>query len=260
MPLNLEGSGRIGGLTDPASDSDAARKSFVETGYRFVGTRTFTSDGTFSKSDPFGDSSLDGALMRAIRVRVQAGGGGGGGAAATTSLQMSSASGGQGGNYAEAFITNIAGLSASESVTVGLGGAGGAAGNNSGAAGGVSSFGTLVTANGGREGIGSAAGAFPRIRTSHAAEQGTSGADVAYVGRAGFPGWAVDGLFIAGNGGYSFLAPESQTTLGGNTSSRNGPAGIVPGGGGSGGGNGPDRTAVFGGNGAAGIVIVEVYA
>jgi hypothetical protein len=30
MPLNLEGSGRIRGLTDPALDSDAARKKFVE--------------------------------------------------------------------------------------------------------------------------------------------------------------------------------------------------------------------------------------
>jgi hypothetical protein len=30
MPLNIEGTGRIGGLTDPAADSDAARKKFVE--------------------------------------------------------------------------------------------------------------------------------------------------------------------------------------------------------------------------------------
>ena len=30
MPLNIEGSGRIRGLTDPALDSDAARKKFVE--------------------------------------------------------------------------------------------------------------------------------------------------------------------------------------------------------------------------------------
>ena len=30
MPLNIEGAGKITGLTDPAADSDAARKKFVE--------------------------------------------------------------------------------------------------------------------------------------------------------------------------------------------------------------------------------------
>jgi hypothetical protein len=92
--------------------------------YRFVTTVYFTSSGTFTKADyPW---------LRAIRVKCQGGGGGGGGAATTGVGQQAISSGGAGGAYAESFITNIAGLDASVTVTRGAGGTGGAAGNNAG--------------------------------------------------------------------------------------------------------------------------------
>jgi hypothetical protein len=49
-------------------------------GYRYVGTRYFTSSGTFAKADPLGTGDVG---CRAVRVRAVGGGGGGGGAAAT---------------------------------------------------------------------------------------------------------------------------------------------------------------------------------
>jgi hypothetical protein len=252
--------GQLGGLDDINFSSLTAGDKLVFdgtnwvnlTGYVLVDTVYFTSNGTFTKATyPW---------LRAIRVKCQGGGGGGGGAAATTSTQMSVASAAQGGNYAETFLTNISGLSASVTVTVGLGGSGGTAGNNDGNAGGTSSFASLITAGGGREGIGGAAGTPPRSRTSNASDTTTSGGSFVSVGAAGDPGWAVDALFIPGNGGSSFLGVYSQRTIGGNANSRQGPPGLLFGGGGSGGGNGKDQLAVAGGTGAAGIVILELFA
>jgi hypothetical protein len=114
-------------------------------GFQYVGTRYYTSSGTFAKADPFGDSSFDGAKLRAIRVRMVGGGGGGGGAQATSSTQTSPAISGGGGAYAESFITDIASLATSVTVTRGDGGAGGS-GSGSGSTGGASSFGALVSA------------------------------------------------------------------------------------------------------------------
>ena len=99
--------------------------------YNLVQTVYFTSSGTFSKgSYPW---------LRAIKVKVQGGGGGGAGSGSNGH------GGGAGGGsaYAESFITDIAGLDSSVTVTRGAGGAGGAAGNNNGVSGGQTSFGAL---------------------------------------------------------------------------------------------------------------------
>jgi hypothetical protein len=117
-------------------------------GFQYVGTRYYTSSGTFAKADPFGDSSFDGAKMRAIRVRVQAGGGGAAGCGTTGAGQVDIAESGGAGGYAESFITDIAGLGTSVTVTRGDGGAGGT-GAAVGSVGGSSSFGTAVVAAGG---------------------------------------------------------------------------------------------------------------
>ena len=115
---------------------------YLTGGYLYAGTIYYTSSGNFVKADPFGTGNIG---LRAIRVRCVGAGGGGGG----SGTDKRGASGGGGGGYAESFITDIAGLDASVTVTRGAGGAGGAAGNNNGSAGGASSFGSLVIAAGG---------------------------------------------------------------------------------------------------------------
>ena len=78
----------------------------LNTGYRYHSTVYFTSSGSFTKATyPW---------LRAIRVRMVGGGGAGAGCATTGASTVSVSSGGQGGNYAEKWITDIAGLSAAK--------------------------------------------------------------------------------------------------------------------------------------------------
>jgi hypothetical protein len=126
---------------------------YLTGGFLYAGTRYFFSDGSFAKADPLltGDIGL-----RAIRVRLVGGGGGGGGSASTGGGQVSMGGCGGGAGYAEKLITNIAGLSTSETITRGSGGNGGSPGDNAGSAGGSSTaFGS--TADGGGGGAGGAA-------------------------------------------------------------------------------------------------------
>jgi hypothetical protein len=214
----------------------------------------FTSSGTFTKASyPW---------LRAIKVKVQGGGGGGGGASATTAGQLSIGGAGGGGAYAESFITNIVGLDASITVTRGAGGTGGTAGNNNGTAGGASSFGALVSANGGNFGEG---------RIAQSASAGNSGP-------SGFlQSTATGNLVVAGSGGVPRIftytgdplrasAPSGGGSfLGGFGDARNtngnGFSNNSLGGGASGGFNAESQvTDRTGGNGGNGIVIVELYA
>jgi hypothetical protein len=222
-------------------------------GYLFKQTLYFFSNGTFAKASyPW---------LRAIRVRVQGAGGGGGGSATTGSSQFAAGGGGGGGAYAEAFITNIAGLDSSVTVTRGAGGTGGAI-NGTGGSGGASSFGALVSANGGGpgtpgEGAGTAALAFGN---SGAGSSTTSGADFAVSGSFGTPGFVrASNRGYRGHGGQSFLStPTNQQLVG---SSFPGDTGSLYGGGG-GGAVTPtsSTTGNVGGAGGNGIVIVELYA
>jgi hypothetical protein len=221
-------------------------------GFRFVETLYFTSSGTFTKATyPW---------LRAIRVKCQGAGGGGTGAGTTGAGQVSGGGGGGGGAYAESFITDIAGLDASVTVTRGGGGAGGAAGNNPGSTGGASSFGSIVSANGGDGG-----------------GTGQSSIPVEAFGSGGSGGSAATGnLVFSGGGGYAFFATATNriypgfgggSYLGGNQNgfvvadSGAGSSGQLYGGGGRSARNVPsDATARVGGAGGNGIVIVELYA
>jgi hypothetical protein len=217
-------------------------------GLVLVGTRYYTSDGTFDKADPFDDGSFDGSLMRAIRVRLAGAGGGSGGAATANRISA----GGGGGAYAEKFITDIAGLSASESVTVGLGGTAGADTDGAGGNGGSSSaFG--VTAGGGT-------GGEPTSGSFGESAGGTAtGADFSVAGGEG-------GTRLTGVGTTVFQTASGGGSLLGN------PAVVRPGAAnqagrvGSGFGTGAmgamfiSTTTQFGAAGRPGVVIVEVYA
>jgi hypothetical protein len=230
-------------LNDNFDDLDGRVDTVETTGYRFAGTKYYFSDGSFAKADPLGTGDIG---LRAIRVRMVGGGGGGGGLAGTTD---SSRSGGGGGGYSELFITNIAALDASVTVTRAAGGAGVSdAPGNAGAA--SSGFG--MTANGGAGG-----GASRGVGGS------ASGGDINRSGGAGGQGFAFGSAFseqVAGFGGGSHFAQSTLQAYPAPNTSLAGAAGLAHGGGGAAAvsrGNSGDARA--GGNGANGIVIVDCY-
>jgi hypothetical protein len=223
-------------------------------GYVFVETVYFTSSGTFSKATyPW---------LRAIRVKMVGGGGGSGGNTATGANQVSAGSSGGGGGYAEKFITDIAGLSSSETITRGAGGAAGAAGANNGSAGGSSSaFG--VTANGGGGGGGAGVLAVVDFFPTTAAGGSGSGADLVVPGGPSLCAVAVNAnRVIPSASGGSFLASGLSLSVADfGTGERPAVAGNFPGGGAVGPAkaqnSSTNRAGAAGGN---GIVIVELYA
>jgi hypothetical protein len=231
-----------------ADSGEATGIKWSQPGYTYVQTVYFTSSGTFTKATyPW---------LRAVKVGVQGGGGGGAYASATGAGQVSGGGGGGGGAYTESFIL-ASSLAASETVTIGLGGAGGASGN--GGTGGTSQFGTLVTAGGGSGGgFAAATSSFP-VGTLAGVGGTTGTGDVRFEGSGGSSALllanAANGCF-GGAGGNSYLgggAAERRYTLDADT-------GKQYGGGGGGAANIASGTAKSGGNGADGIVIVELYA
>jgi hypothetical protein len=228
-------------------------------GYLYVGTRYYTSSGTFAKADPFGDSSFDGAKLRAIRVRCVGGGGGGNGVGATSGTEAGAGGGGAGGNYCESFITDVAGLPSSVTVTRGAGGSGGV-GSANGANGGDSSFDALVVARGGRGASFCQVGAVGIAIAVGADAQLTGNVGQLVVIGGDGVGTAPSNLstVVGGKGGGTFLAGSRRgiPTLGG---SETGLAGQLPGGGGSGAANAASQTSKNGGAGANGIVIIDVF-
>jgi hypothetical protein len=223
--------------------------------YRFVETVYFTSSGTFTKATyPW---------LRAIRVKCVGAGGGGGGAASTAGSQAAEGGGGGGGAYAESFITNIAGLDASVTITRGGAGAGGSAGANNGSTGGNSSFGASVIAVGGGGGGGCPAGAV----NTQVGNSGTGGlrtsstGDLTISGQRGEIKIPQNAVTVYGGYGGKSLLSNSQSPSASIGSGGAGDTGVLYGGGGGGGFNSASNaTARAGGNGANGIVIVELYA
>jgi hypothetical protein len=248
--------GTAGQLLAKVDSTDYNTAWVTQEGYRIAQTLYYTSSGTFTKATyPW---------LRAIRVKCQGAGGGGGGARLSTGSDVSAGGGGAGGGCAESFITNIAGLDASVTVTRGGGGAGGS-GDAAGSAGGNSSFGDAVIGNGGGGGA-----RVSRVALMQSVDGGNGGGgtgDVVFVGSGAGAGLA---CFISGqtnsgstgvtggNGGGSFLGggARSRSSAGG------GAGGGLYGGGGSGACANIFNTTVdfAGGNGANGIVIVELYA
>jgi hypothetical protein len=115
---------------------------------RAVDVQTFTGNGTWTKPD-------NGLWTEVVCI----GGGGGGGSGAKTAATSGGGGGGMGGAVSKQGFPTSA-LGATETVTVGAGGAGGAAvsaattAGNDGTVGGVSSFGSKLTADGGPFGPG----------------------------------------------------------------------------------------------------------
>ena len=211
-------------------------------GYSYKQTVTFTANGTFTKASY--------SWLRAVRVKC-VGGGGASGAAIGAGTGQSQSAGGGGGAYAESFIL-VGSLGTSETVTVGTAGVGGAL---DGGDGGNSSFGTLVVAEGGKGG--------ERMTSS-------TGTQVAVSGVGGLASASTGDIKISGSDGtngrtlsgvVTYTADGGGSQMAGSTRSRStagtGQAGKSYGGGAS--GAVATATTNNGGNGAAGIVIVELY-
>lgn len=236
----------LGPIEDRVDDLEAAVVP-LSTAYLPRQVLYYTANGTFKKADyPW---------LRAIRVRVQGGGGGGGGAAAT-SVNFSVGTGGGGGGYAESFITDIASLAATVTVTRGAGGT--AAAGGTGGTGGASSFGALVAAGGGAGGGTKPANVYAPYVSGGLGGVGTAG-DFLSRGSGGGVATGYSDLGASGAGGGSMLGgggPAQGQGSGGMV----GVAGGNYGGGGSGAYNSTSQSARAGGVGAPGIVIVELYA
>jgi hypothetical protein len=241
-------------LNDNFNNLDGRVDTVETSGFRFAGTRYYTSDGTFDKSDPLGTGDIG---LRAIRVEVMGAGGGGGG----SDVNSLPASAGGGGGYARSFITDIAGLADSVNVTRGAGGTAGA-NNGAGGAGGVSSFGAVVSANGGSGG-GAGAAQVPAVSAyssgrSTRTTTGTGDLVIAGAGSDTTLTFTTFNVIPGANSGGSVLSPGiigGATVTGGN-----GAAGAGFGVGGAAGLNAFNQgTERSGGAGSPGLVIVDIF-
>jgi hypothetical protein len=215
---------------------------YLAGGYLYEQTVYYTSSGTFVKADYPG--------LRAIRVRCQ-GAGASGGVRSFVATNDNGAGGG-GGGYAESFITNIAGLDASVTVTRGAGGAAvtrsteGATNSNAGA---NSSFGALV--------IGVGGGATSDNAIIGGPGSGGTG-DIVFSGADGASG-SSGNTSAAGSGGSSHLGGGGTGGRGAASASSNGVNGTIYGGGGGGSTSHSSTSSKTSGAGANGLIIVDVF-
>lgn len=227
------------------ADITDSREEYKKRG-ELVETLYYTSPGTFDKADyPWLDH---------VVVQVAGGGGAGGGVGSTGSGQTATGGGGGSGGYSKKRIA-VSDLSASETVTVGAAGTGASAGT--GGSGGNSSFGAHCSADGGTGGGAQSGGTGIDITTMGTGGAATGG-DINIAGGSG--GRAVRLTTYPGRVQTGYGAPHMLGTPG---RQGNGGDGLAAAGYGAGGG-GADRiqnsAAATGGDGAPGIVIVELYA
>ncbi len=206
----------------------------------FRNLRVYTANDTWTK--PTG--------LKRIKVTVVGGGGGGGGRTAEAAV---AAGGGAAGGTAIKII-EAGSLGATETVTIGTGGSGGTAGANDGAAGGTSSFGAHCQATGGGGGPNSGG------NTPGPGGGVGSGGDLNLRGGQGGPSTRTGaGIPSAGSGfgGTSSLAGGAPPSTMDSSAVSAGAEAYGAGGGGAVNGGGTISTA--GGNGTAGVVIVEEF-
>lgn len=239
--------------------------------------QTFTADGTWTKPSWCTNSHM---------VCIEGVGGGGGGGSGRRGASLSArcgGGGGAGGAYTRVEIPASA-LGATETVTIGQGGAGGAAqtvndtNGNTGTAGTNTTVGSVFTALGGNAGVGGTAtagtgGTFV-VGSDTGLNGGAAGASGAatgnitpgsgFGGRGGAGGGGIDNANVeraGGNGGHespgdpSLSAAPTGGAAGGANAGGVGPAMVAnyPYGGGSGAGGGGSRTTAGGAGGAGGL-------
>lgn len=221
------------------------------TGTFQVNTQVFTSSGTYTPTS---------GMVYCI-VELVGGGAGGAGNGAATSVQIAVSGGGGGGSYSRKTI-DAATVGASQSITIGAGGAGGTTGSPfKGGDGGTTSFGSIFNATGGIGPLGSVGGAaIYLVNLPGIGDNTSTGGDFSSAGGPGSPGMGIvttpNGQFaVGGNGGNSIFGGGALLVLGGQSDGRNA---IGYGGGGSGSiciGN----SGSVGGDGFQGIAIVTEF-
>ncbi len=246
-PFTINPGTRVRFVNCVAYNTDTAVSTtldYTSDSYTLKSTQVFTASDTWTRPDG----------IRAVKVTVVGGGGGGGGSWNTGSgSEGTSRGGGGGGGGAVKWITSPG---ATETVTVGAGGSGtlsGTAGD-----GGTTSFGSHVSATGGK---GTSSAAPVSARTLAAGGAGGAGAsgDVNLTGGqggAGFVTAAADPL-PTGHGGASALGNGGVCTALGSTASGSDGSGY---GGGGAGAVTVGGVGLAGADGSPGIVIVEEYA
>ncbi|EFT6997202.1 carbohydrate kinase [Escherichia coli] len=222
-----------------------------ESGYvgRLLNVQTFYTSGTYTPT----------AGTKKVIVEMVGGGGGGAGARAAGPGQIAVGGAGGAGSYAKAqFTSGFSGVN----VIVGSGGMGGTTSNPYASSGGTSSFGNLVSAAGGDSGKPAGpSGSFPFSTVAATVSASPSGSGVI----VGTPGEGAASS-IALSTGVSISSPGGSSRFGvGGFITAYGANGIDGAGYGAGGGpvatsTGKPNTALAGGNGSMGIVIVWEYA
>lgn len=227
----------------------------ANTNGRLLNVRTFTASGTYIPT----------AGTKKVRVRLVGGGGGGGGAAAnTTSGTFSFGYGGSSGCYGDSGMIDASSIT-TVAVTVGSAGTGGVGAGN-GTSGGNSSFGSFITAQGGPGGNGGASTtAGTAVYISNPANTGScTGTNI----MLSIPGGGFGGLVLLGSITYTQIrggeGGSSMMGFGGNGGNASVPArsgtGYGAGGAGASALFAQSTAANNGGNGSAGVVVIEEYA
>lgn len=206
-------------------------------------TQFFTASGTWSRP----------AGCKKIKV-CATGGGGGAGSAQGGTVQFGMSGGGAAGTFGEKWIDVTA--IASETVTIGAGGAGGGTGAaEAGGAGGSTSFGAHMTCPGGEGGNFTAAGSTATSTAANGDTAAATGADFSVMGGRGQQGVRMDGGVGFGGSGAPSMYSSGAYGVTNNATGRNA---VGHGGGGSGCGSN-NATVRAGGSGSPGLVIVEEY-
>lgn len=225
------------------------------TGFTQINTQVFTSSGTYTPT----------AGMKYCIVECVGGGGGGGGANGNNNGCAAGGGGGAGG-YCRKFLS-AASVGVSQVVTIGSAGSGGVS-NTNGTAGGNTTFGSILTANGGSGGSGATASSGNGGTARAGGAGGTAtGGDVNSRGNAGSSGWGllfvttVQGEVVMGGAGAPSVFGGSAVSVFAvsGPNNFNGNAGLTYGAGGGGGITEKTTSTANGGAGFAGICIVTEF-